>query len=107
MHNGRSDQTYLLKGRIRKYSKCRYNKTGDRADKLDKIDDEEGEINPYHEIITNKVKDNTVISEMEQRSILSNAVDYVQYYGHPKIYDLNIKAVRKYVVKRGKTDISN
>ena len=65
------------------------------ADKLDKIDDEEGEINLYHEIITNKVeKDNTIISQMEQWSILSNIVNYVQYNRHPKnVYDLDIKAV--------------
>ena len=39
---------------------------------------EEGDdINPYHEIITNKVeKDNAAISQMEQWSILSNRVKY-------------------------------
>ena len=31
------------------------------------MDDSNGEINPYHEIITNKVeKDDTIISQMEQ-----------------------------------------
>ena len=49
------------------------------ANKLDKIYYEEGEINLYHEIITNKVeKDDTIISWMEHWSILSSVVNYVQ-----------------------------
>ena len=61
----------------------------------DNIDDEEGEINPYHKIITNNVeKDNNIRSQMEQWSILSNVVNYVQYDRHPIIFcDLDIKAV--------------
>ena len=57
--------------------------------------EKEGEINPYHEIITNKVeRDNTVISQMAQWSIPSNVVNYVQYDRQPKdFYNLNIKAV--------------
>ena len=36
--------------------------------------------------MTNKVeKDNMVILQMEQWSILSNVVNYVQYDRHPKI----------------------
>ena len=39
-------------------------------------------------------KDNTVISQMEQWSILSNIVNYVQYDRHPRIsYDFDIKTV--------------
>ena len=55
----------------------------------------EEDINPYHKIITNKVeKDDALISQMEQWSILSNVVNYVQYDRHPKnFYDLDIKAV--------------
>ena len=45
------------------------------ADKLDKIDDTNGNINLYHEIIMNKVeKDDAIILQMEQWSILSNVV---------------------------------
>ena len=57
---------------------------------MDKLDnnnnrEQEDEINPYHEIITNKVdKDNMIISQMEDWSILSNIVNYVQYDRHPK-----------------------
>ena len=59
------------------------------ADKLDNDNDnleEEGEINPYNQIITNKVeKNNMILSQIEQWSILSNIVNYVQYDRHPKI----------------------
>ena len=73
---------------------------------LDKMDDTNGEINPYQEIITNKAeKDDTIISQMEQWSILSNVVNYVPYNWHPRnFYDLDItvldqKNIRKYIIK--------
>ena len=50
------------------------------------MDDTNDEINPCHEIITNKVeKDDMVIPEMELWSILSNIVYYIQYDRTPKI----------------------
>ena len=60
------------------------------ADKLD-----EDKVNPYHEIITNKIeKENIVSTQMEQWSILSNIVNYVQYDRHPiNVYDLDMKTV--------------
>ena len=78
-----------------------------------KLDDnnnleEEDEINPYHEIIANKVeKDNKDILQMEQWSILSNIVNYVQYDRHPRnFYDLGIKTVdqrsNKKIYSKGK-----
>ena len=68
------------------------------ADKLDNNNnnrEEEEEINPYQEIITNKVeKDYMVISQMAQWSVLSNVVNYVQYNRHPRnYYHLDIKNV--------------
>ena len=40
------------------------------------MDNTNGKINPYHEIITNKVeKDDAFISQMEQWLILSNVVN--------------------------------
>ena len=62
---------------------------------IDKIDDTNGQINPYHDIIVNKAeRDNTIISQMEDWSILSNVVNYVQYNRHPKnFYNLDIKVV--------------
>ena len=60
---------------------------------LDRIDNTYGKINPYHEIIVNKAeRDNTILSQMEQWSILSNVVNYIQYHRHPKnFYNLDIK----------------
>ena len=44
----------------------------------DRLDDTSGEINPYHEIIVNKAeRDNTVLTQIEQWSILSNVVNYI------------------------------
>ena len=58
------------------------------VDKLDNNNNREEEvINPYHDIITNKVeKDNTVILQLEQRSILSYVINYVQYNRPPRIF---------------------
>ena len=54
---------------------------------LDKMDNTNGEINPYCKIITNKAeKDDTIISQIEQWSILSNVVNYMQYNGHLKTF---------------------
>ena len=62
---------------------------------LDRMDDSNGEINSYHEIITTKAeKDDTIISQMEQWSIMSNEVNYVQYNGNLKnFYNLDIRTV--------------
>ena len=66
------------------------------ADK-DKIEGnlDKEKINPYYEIIMNKVeKENIIASQMEQWSIHSNVVNYIQYSRHPKeYYDLDIKAI--------------
>ena len=63
------------------------------ADKLGSDNIDEDEVNPYQEIITNKVeKENIITSQMEQWSILSNVANYVQYDRHHSIfYDLDIK----------------
>ena len=53
------------------------------------------EVNPYHEIITNNIdKANIITSQIEQWSILSNIVNYVQYDRYPrKCYDSDIKTI--------------
>ena len=62
-----------------------------------KLDDTSGDINPYRELIVNNAeKIETVLSQMEQWSILSNVVNYVQYDKHPKnFHQLNITVVNK------------
>ena len=62
-------------------------------DKLSEdIDDE---VNPHHNIIiNNKDKDETKTSQIEQWSILSNIVNYVQYDRNPKDFcELGIKGL--------------
>ena len=55
---------------------------------------DEDEVNPYHEIITNKLEENIITMQMEQWSILSNIVNYVQYNRHPRnFYDLDVKTI--------------
>ena len=73
---------------------------------IDEIDDTNGEINLYHDIIINKAeKDNTLLSHMEQWSILSAVVNSIQYDGYPKnLYDLDIKAIDYKVKRKGAVD---
>ena len=58
--------------------------------KLSKDDTDDDKINPYHNIIINNIdKENIITSQMEQWSIPSNVVNYVQYDRNPKnFYDL-------------------
>ena len=73
---------------------------------VDRIDDTNGKINPYHEIIVNKAeRDDTILLQMEQWSILSNVVNYIQYDSHPKnFYNLDIKTIDQkiYTIKKRK-----
>ena len=64
-------------------------------DKLGRNNTDDDEVNQYHEIITNKVdKENIITSQVEQWSILSNIVNYVQYGRWPRnFYDLDIKTI--------------
>ena len=65
---------------------------------LNKIDDTNGETNPYKELIVNNIENlEPLMTQMEQWSILSNVLNYIQYDGHPKNYhNLSINAVNKY-----------
>ena len=65
-------------------------------DKLSQNDiDDEEEVNPYHDIIINNIdRENVITSQIEQWSILSNVVNYIQYDRNPKnFYDLDIKTI--------------
>ena len=67
-------------------------------DKLDKdnIDNEE-KVNPYQNIIIDEFdRDNIITSQMEQWSILSNLVNYVQYDRKTtNFYNLDVKVIDK------------
>ena len=64
---------------------------------LNRLDDTSRDINLYRELIVNKSgKTDTILSQMEQWSILSNVVNCIQYNRHPNnFYHLNIKAMNK------------
>ena len=62
------------------------------------MDDESGEVNPYRELIVNNAeKVEMPKTQMEQWSILSNLLNYVQ---HSKFnftnHSLNVKPVNRY-----------
>ena len=65
----------------------------DSDTELDKIDDNSGDENPYKELIVNNAsKVENTLSQMEQWSILSNVINYVQYSKVPKnFHNVTIK----------------
>ena len=53
---------------------------------LNRLDDASGGINPYRELMVNKAeKVKIVLSQMEQWSILSNVLNYIQHHRYLKI----------------------
>ena len=62
---------------------------------LNKIDDTSGDTNPYRELIVNNAKKiEPLFTQMEQWSILSNMLNYIQHDRHPKnFHNLDIGAV--------------
>ena len=71
---------------------------------LDKMDDTSREINPYKELIVNNAeKIEPLMMQMEQWSILSNVLNYVQHSRLNSInHTLDIKAVDKYKYRPSK-----
>ena len=68
---------------------------------LSRIDYRNGEINPYRELIVNNAeKAEPLMTQMEQWSIFSNILNYVQHSKFNSMkYTLNVKAVNRYKVK--------
>ena len=64
---------------------------------LNRIDDTNGETNPYKELVVNNAeKIAPLLAQMKQWSILSNTLNYIQYDRHPKNYhSLGISTVNK------------
>ena len=69
----------------------------DQDQELNKLDDTSRDINPYRELIVNIAeKVERVLSEMEQWSILSIIVNYIQYDRYPQYFhNLHMKAMNK------------
>ena len=64
---------------------------------LNILDNTSEDTNPYCEVIVNDAeKYDIILLQMEQWSILSNMVNYIEYNRHPKnFYNLDIKAVNQ------------
>ena len=68
---------------------------------LNQMDDDNGEVNPNRELIVNNVeKVEMQKTQMEQLSILSNSLNYVQHIKFNSMdCSLNIQPVNRYKVK--------
>ena len=68
---------------------------------VSRIGDKNGETNPYRELIVNNAeKTESLMTQMEQWSIFSNILNYVQHSKFNSMnYTLNGKAVNRYKVK--------
>ena len=70
----------------------------EQEEQLNRIDDTNSEINPYQELIVNNTERvDPLMTQMEQWSILSNVLNYVQhdrYY--TSIHTLDVKMVNKH-----------
>ena len=64
---------------------------------LDKMDDTNGDENPYRELIVNNAgKIDTTLSQMEQWSIPSNVISYVQYDKNPlNFHSMSVRPINK------------
>ena len=68
------------------------------------MDDNSGDENPYRELIVNNAgKIEITLSQMEQWSILSNVINYVQYSKNPNnFHAMTIKPVNKNKINVGR-----
>ena len=68
---------------------------------LNRMDDRNGEINPYRELIVNNMeKTEPPMTQMEQWSILSNVLNYVQHSKFNSMnHSLSVRPVNRYKIK--------
>ena len=73
---------------------------------LDRIGDNSGDENPYGELIVNNAgKIESTLSQMEQSSILSNVINYVQDSKNPKnFHAMSIKPMNKNKINVGRRE---
>ena len=63
---------------------------------LERMDDNSGDENPYKELIVNNVsRVDNALTQIEQWSILSSVINYVQYSKKPKNFHSMIKKSSK------------
>ena len=70
----------------------------EQEEQLKKIDDTNGETNPYRVLIVNNgERIEPLMTKMEQWSVLSNVLNYIQHDRHHTLsHNLSIKSVNKY-----------
>ena len=70
----------------------------EQEEQLNKIDNLSGETNLYKELIVNNVETiELIMTQIEQWSVLSNILNYIQHDRHNMInHNLSIRAVNKY-----------
>ena len=68
---------------------------------LSRMDDDSGEVNPYRELVVNNAEKVEILkTQMEQWSILSNLLNYVQHSRFNSMnHSLSIKPVNRYKTK--------
>ena len=73
----------------------------EQEQQLNRMHDENGETNPYRELVVNNVeKIESPMTQMEQWSILSNILNYVQHSEFNSMnHSLNVKPVNRYKIK--------
>ena len=73
---------------------------------LGRMDDNSGDKNPYRELIVNNAgKIESLLSQMEQWSIVSNVINYVQYSKNPKnFHTMSIKPINKSEINVGRKE---
>ena len=78
----------------------------EQEEQLNRMDDTNRETNPYQELIVNNAERiEPLMMQMEQWSILSNVLNYIQHDRcHMVSHTLNIKAVNKHRVKSEKKE---
>ena len=69
-----------------------------QEEQLNRINDMSGEINPYRELLVNKAeKIEPLMTQMEQCSILSNILNYIQHNRHHTMnQNVSIRVVNRY-----------
>ena len=73
---------------------------------LDRMDNNSGDKKPYRELIVNNAgKIESMLSQMEQWSILSNVINYMQYSKNPKhFHTMLIKPINKNKMNVGREE---
>ena len=86
--NKKAKQIHIQKDRIRWNNLHRDSTTRARASRtIDRIDDMNGETYPNKELtVNNAEKVEPLMTQLEQWSILSNVLNYIQYDKHAKTY---------------------